>query len=300
MIDVINNMQWLNIFTQPEKRVFWLYLLSSGLIAVWVLRRQGCDIQKIKVAPTAMLERLSRSLVIDSAWLLLNSVLRKLLVVPLLGSQLSLALLINHFLYAYFGEGDFLMLPALWQAGLLTIVLFVVEDFSRFVWHLAYHKIPLLWRFHAIHHSAEVLTPLTLYRVHSVEMFLNSCRSVLVVGGLMGLYSYCFAGSLQQWQLLGVGLFNVIFNFSAANLRHSPIWLGFGPLEKYFISPAQHQIHHSCLEQHLDKNFGSCLALWDRCYGSWLTSGKLPVRRFGLLGEKPSAWRYHIFGVKNG
>lgn len=299
MIDVINNIQWLNVFIQPEKRVFWLYLLSSGLIAVWVLRKQGFDKHAMKIAASTMLERLPGSIAIDSGWLMLNSLLRKTLVVPILGSQLSLALLINQSLYAYLGEGDFLLLPALWQAGLLTVVLFVVEDFSRFIWHLAYHKIPLLWRFHAIHHSAEVLTPLTLYRVHSVEMFLNSCRSVLVVGVLMGLYSYCFAGSLQQWQLLGVGLFNVLFNFAAANLRHSPIWLGFGVLEKYFISPAQHQIHHSCLEQHLDKNFGSCLALWDRCYGSWLASGKTPAQRFGLLGGGPASWRAHIVGIKN-
>ena len=70
---------------------------------------------------------------------------------------------------------------------LFTLAVFIFEDFSRFLVHYLYHKVPLLWRFHAIHHSATVMTPLSLYRIHFIEMAINSCRSLLLIGGLSGI-----------------------------------------------------------------------------------------------------------------
>jgi sterol desaturase/sphingolipid hydroxylase (fatty acid hydroxylase superfamily) len=57
--------------------------------------------------------------------------------------------------------------------------LFVVEDASRFLFHLASHRSPWLWELHKVHHSAEVLTPFTLYRLHPIEGFLNRSRGTL-------------------------------------------------------------------------------------------------------------------------
>ena len=161
-------------------------------------------------------------------------------------------------------------------------MIFLAEDFTRFFMHYLYHKVPLLWRFHAIHHSAEHMTPLTLYRIHTIEMILNSCRSLFVIGGISGVFVYVFNGQIQPYTILGVGAFSLLFNLAGANLRHSHVWLGFGRLERWFISPAQHQIHHSSAREHWDKNFGASLAVWDRMFGCWVASKDEVVPRFGI------------------
>ena len=65
-----------------------------------------------------------------------------------------------------------------------------------------------------------------------------------------------------------------------ANLRHSHIWLSFGPfVEHIFFSPAQHQIHHSTDPRHFNKNFASDLSIWDWMFGSlYVTHGKENIR----------------------
>ena len=65
---------------------------------------------------------------------------------------------------------------------LYTLVLFVAWDLSRFALHWALHRFETLWQFHQVHHSAEVLTPFTLYRSHPVESLLYGLRGVVVTG----------------------------------------------------------------------------------------------------------------------
>jgi len=80
-----------------------------------------------------------------------------------------------------------------------------------------------------------------------------------------------------------------LFNALGANLRHSHIWLSFGSLERWFISPAQHQIHHSSAEADRDINFGTCLAIWDRLFGSHRRASITPISiSFGLTPEPAS------------
>jgi sterol desaturase/sphingolipid hydroxylase (fatty acid hydroxylase superfamily) len=144
--------------------------------------------------------------------------------------------------------------------------------------------VPLLWRFHAIHHSAEVLTPLTLYRVHFIELFINSCRSLLVIGGVSSAFIYVFDDSISLLQVMGVSVFTMLFNLAGANLRHSHVWVGFGIAEHWFISPAQHQIHHSTKPVHRNCNFGAILAIWDRWLGTWIGSKGGRSNRLGSPG----------------
>lgn len=272
-------------FVDAQKRVFWLYLLSSGLIALTLLfikRNNVWGAIRTGFSPKIWL---CRSSILDIQWTCVNHLLRIALVVPILGGQISVALAVNGFFFAQFGEGNFFA-PSVWQTSLIfTIAIFVTEDFSRFFVHYLYHKIPFLWRFHAVHHSAEVLTPITLYRIHFIEMFFNSCRSLLVIGCVSGVFMYLFDGRIELTTILGASIFNMMFNLAGANLRHSHIWCGFGVFERWLISPAQHQIHHSSARAHLDKNFGASLAIWDRLFGSWLASKNEQVEAFGLYKQ---------------
>jgi sterol desaturase/sphingolipid hydroxylase (fatty acid hydroxylase superfamily) len=158
---------------------------------------------------------------------------------------------------------------------LYTVVLFLVTDFSRFILHYALHRFHFLWRFHKVHHSAEVLTPLTVYRAHPIEMLLYRVRSILVVGVVSGVFYFLFLGKMRIWDILGVSGLGFLFNFFGSNLRHSQVWLGFGKLEYIFISPAQHQMHHNKDVAYSRRNIGSCLAFWDQLFGTFRLSVKM-------------------------
>jgi sterol desaturase/sphingolipid hydroxylase (fatty acid hydroxylase superfamily) len=67
-----------------------------------------------------------------------------------------------------------------------TLCLALVSDFSTYVIHVLHHRIPILWEFHKVHHSAEVLTPITVYRKHPVYTVLSRCMDAVVIGPFQG------------------------------------------------------------------------------------------------------------------
>jgi sterol desaturase/sphingolipid hydroxylase (fatty acid hydroxylase superfamily) len=74
-----------------------------------------------------------------------------------------------------------------------------------------------------------------------------------------------------------------------SNLRHSHIWLSWGDkIEGVFLSPAQHQIHHSDNVKHFDKNFGTALSVWDRLFNCFIPASKAGALSFGIGKEGES------------
>jgi sterol desaturase/sphingolipid hydroxylase (fatty acid hydroxylase superfamily) len=163
------------------------------------------------------------------------------------------------------------------------VAAFLAEDFARYVVHRLAHRVPFLWELHKVHHSAEVMTPLTVYRTHPIESVLMRGGAQLALGLVAGLFSWVFPGKVRAFEIMGVYGLNFLWNLLGTNLRHSHVWLSWGPrLERVFISPAQHQIHHSDQLHHYDSNFGSALALWDLAFGTlYVTRGRERLR-FGL------------------
>jgi hypothetical protein len=159
-------------------------------------------------------------------------------------------------------------------AGVLAVTLQIIftllgTDLARFAWHLQGHKIPFFWEFHKGHHSAEALHPVFI-RTHPVDMFIRTLYMDLG-GGLVG-------GGLMF--LLGIdasptaaGLLVIIgtcFHFMQ-QFEHSHVKFSFGDrLDRIFYPPHFHQIHHSALLEHRDKNLGLTggLCLWDKLAGT--------------------------------
>ena len=269
----------------PASRIYCLYLLSSVVFGFVLI---ACQKRHPICAFAPLFSKslwFSRSSWVDCQWFLTNALIKVSLLAPLLAAQYNVALWLNSQLYQHLGEGNFLQWGEWNVMVLFTVTIFILDDFCRFYIHTLYHRIPCLWRFHAIHHSAVALTPLTFYRVHSVEMVINSARSVLVAGSVSGIFIYLFANNIGLVDILGVNVFIFVFNLLGANLRHSPVWLSYGALEKLFISPAQHQIHHSSDVTHHDKNMGSSLAIWDYWFGSLLMSQGQSIGHFGVAGH---------------
>jgi len=162
-----------------------------------------------------------------------------------------------------------------------SAVLFICWDASRFALHWAAHRVPWLWSLHQVHHSAEVLTPMTLYRGHPIEALLFNLRGVLVTGSLTGVFFWLFGSRAVAWQILGVDALGFTFNALGGNLRHSPVWISYGPrLERWLISPVMHQLHHTPACCHT--NLGTWLAVWDRLAGTLEPAGERRELTFGL------------------
>jgi len=152
---------------------------------------------------------------------------------------------------------------------LFTIVFAMVADLGFYLHHLAFHKIPFLWEFHKVHHSAEVLTPLTDYRAHPLEMLTVGIATGIMLGLAQGIFVYITASTPSVVTLTGMNLVFFLYYLSGYSLRHSHFWIYYGPVfSKVLISPAQHQIHHSSAVKHWDKNFGGTFALWDWLFGT--------------------------------
>ncbi len=161
-----------------------------------------------------------------------------------------------------------------------TVVLFVAWDLSKYVLHRLAHQVPALWALHKVHHSAEVMTPLTFYRTHPLESLLFDLRGALVTGVVTGGFFWAFRGAAEPLYLLGVNVLGFAFNFFGGNLRHSHVWLSYPAwAERWFISPSQHQLHHT---HECERNYGAWLAIWDRMGGSLDLSGARRILDFGL------------------
>lgn len=280
----------LSITLDPGRRLFWLFLLSSLVLAsiTVAVQQRRFDLREQLRSLGNRRYWFNRSTATDGGLLFLNSLIRGSLLIPLLGSHLAGTILVGSWLQSQFGDAPSLNLAPALIAITYTVVFFITEDFSRFALHTVMHKFPVLWHFHRTHHSATTLTPLTVHRVHPVEMALYYLRGLVVFSVISGSFVYLFRGQVSGVAILGVDCLGFLFNALGANLRHSHIFLSFGRLERWFISPAQHQIHHSSAVEHQDRNFGTCLAIWDRLLNSWTPAGQRRDFSFGLTEQARS------------
>ena len=178
-------------------------------------------------------------------------------------------------LVAVFGQPAPSSLPGWLSRSIVTLMLFLAYELGYWFNHWLCHRVPLLWEFHKVHHSAEVLTPLTNFRVHPVYTWI--CANILALSAAIanGLANYMFGETTYQYALADSNIILVLFIHVYVHLQHSHVWIAFsGWLGRIFVSPAHHQIHHSTNPQHFNRNYGSCLALWDWMFGTLYVPGK--------------------------
>ena len=296
--------------TNPNKRLFWGYSLATvvlvGLVYFFEYKRTGQFNWRRAFGKDVLLSTSSK---LDVKIWLVNIGIKLWLIAPVLISVAPIAIWLNNTLNSLFGESVFKDVSDTTVMVTFTLVLFLLDDFSRFLLHWLMHKIPALWSIHKLHHSAEVLTPITVYRTHPIESWLYATRLMLVNAVTIGVGVYLFSAQLNFYNIAGANIGVFLFNLFGANLRHSQVWLSWGStLEKWFISPAQHQIHHSQAIEHHDKNFGSALAIWDRLFGTLVSAKSVsksqsqsdPLLLFGVEDFEPkSLWQAYAHPIKD-
>lgn len=177
-------------------------------------------------------------------------------------------------------------------SALYVVLSLLLADFGLFVQHWLSHHVPALWALHKVHHSAEAMTPLTVYRMHPLDEWMGICASSLGLGVASATMTSWFPGTFTVPMVLGVPVVYFLFYATAYNLRHSHVRVGFGPaVERFISSPAQHQIHHSADPAHLNKNLAFMFSFWDWMFGSLVTSKGVPSVRFGLVGQRGPVYR---------
>lgn len=291
-MDLLNQ----SILSLPEylidanKRIFGIYLLSAILltIPVYLVQKQGFKLpeflaflfnKKIWLHPSARL---------DYALFIINRILKVLLWAPVVLTMVPIAIGFSDMLEVLFGKIPPITEQKFIIVSIFTCILFLLDDLTRFLLHLALHKIPVLWDFHKVHHSAKVMTPMTIYRSHPFESYLYASRMAVSQGLAVGVGYYFFGPTLSMFDVLGANVFVFVFNLMGSNLRHSHVWWSWGDkLESCFISPAQHQIHHSNNPAHFDRNLGSALAIWDRITGTLVKSSEVGRIQFGISRNDP-------------
>ena len=184
-------------------------------------------------------------------------------------------------------------------AAVATTAIYILAfDFALWLAHYLFHRVPWLWEFHKVHHSAEVLTPFSAGRVHPVDDLAGYAMTGLFGGTAAALCETAFGADalvMNPWQLHVVLLLFFLFGF---HLRHSHVWLPYtGLLGRVLISPAHHQVHHSSAERHWDRNMGFIFAFWDWIFGTLhVPERRREEFRLGIGGEERefnSVWRLY-------
>lgn len=175
-----------------NKRLYIGYVLGAIVLALpvyWLGQQQRSAVGFMRfLFPKAIY--LSSSAKHDYALLILNKLLKAALLVPLMFTMVPVALSVSGGLEQLFGVIEPITENQAVVIAAFTLLLFLFDDFTRYLLHLVLHKVPFLWEFHKVHHSARVMTPFTIYRSHPVETYLYGCRMALAQGVAVGLGYY--------------------------------------------------------------------------------------------------------------
>ena len=152
-----------------------------------------------------------------------------------------------------------------WQVGLSYwfsaprwieyLLAFLLLDYSNYLWHVLLHKLPVLWRFHLVHHTDLDVDVSTAFRFHFGEMIgsvIFRGAAVLAIGCAPAI----------------VLIYEIVFE-AATQFHHSNTKLPFSMervLNKLIVTPRMHGIHHSMIRKETDSNYSTIFSFWDRLH----------------------------------
>jgi sterol desaturase/sphingolipid hydroxylase (fatty acid hydroxylase superfamily) len=136
-----------------------------------------------------------------------------------------------------------------------AIISFLLLDYSNYIWHILLHKLPILWRFHLVHHTDLDLDVTTAFRFHFGEMigsvFFRGAAIILIGASpvIVLIYEIAFEAATQ-------------FHHSNTKLpfRFEKV------LNYLIVTPRMHGIHHSIIKKDADSNYSIIFSFWDRIH----------------------------------
>lgn len=272
---------------QSTSRLFWIYLLSAAVLTLASTYRarlpRAADLQADARSLWGTLKH--PSALRDYAVYFVNASASRILPWLAFGGLMATGAdaAVFELLSTWMGPASVSYRSEASVVVLSSLATFVAADLTLWLVHYLQHRIGCLWELHKVHHSAEVLTPISAFRVHPFDDWLNVTATAGAVGATQGALRYVAGYPVEPAMVLGLEACVFAFYLLGFNLRHSHVWLSYPPwLSRVLISPAQHQIHHSVDPVHHDKNFGFALAVWDALAGTLYVPRRREELRFGL------------------
>lgn len=152
----------------------------------------------------------------------------------------------------------------------------LITDIGVYWAHRAFHKIPALWKFHAVHHGIEELDWLGAFHNHPVDIIVTKAISLTPV------YFLGFSDA-------SIAVFSMIY-FGHTMLVHSNVRIPFGPLKWLIASPQFHRWHHANQREAYDKNFAGQLPFLDVMFGTYNATGDKVPEKYGVDDPIPSTY----------
>lgn len=165
--------------------------------------------------------------------------------------------------------------PEWWSGGLGLALDIVLLDFLIFWWHRANHEIPVLWRFHEVHHLDRFLDASSALRFHFGEVIL----SALVRAGLIMAFDLPITSVLVFETLVLVG---TVFHHS--NLAVPPRLER--ALAALVITPSIHWVHHHAVRRDTDANYGTIFSFWDPLFRTRSPNSRTLTMAIGVEGTR--------------
>lgn len=279
--------RFVNVFVNPYSHLFYGYA-PAALIWAWLSWRLGRAPERSTFLRYLLPKGMAwhPDVVLDLKILVLYQAMLPVLVPLTLAVALG-AMAVGADLAGLVGSPA-LELPPL-AAG---VALCLCWDFAAYCGHRLVHTVPALWELHKVHHSAEVMTPLTGYRGHPLD---RAIHAFVFPGAVTGFVAGVLPGAyLSDFKFVELWLLYVLSGLLGGALAHSHVWLSFGPyLGQVLVSPSFHHLHHSTREEHLHCNFGFTFALWDWLFGTMVLPGARESLRYGVDPADPNRGFVH-------
>jgi sterol desaturase/sphingolipid hydroxylase (fatty acid hydroxylase superfamily) len=177
--------------------------------------------------------------------------------------------------------------PLAWLVGALPwwgriAAAVVVLDAVAYAMHVVSHKVPLLWRLHAVHHADPALDVTTSVRHHPIELL----PGTLAFGAVIALVGFQ-TGDLVVYATLAFMIQALAHARLRLTARAATVvgWI--------FVTPGIHAVHHSPIRVETDSNYGELFSVWDRLLGTFRSPAGQPAR-FGL--DQYAAARFQSLG----
>lgn len=166
--------------------------------------------------------------------------------------------------------------PDAWPLWMQVCLAVLVSEFGLYWAHRAGHEVPLIWRFHAVHHSVEKLWFLNTGRFHFIDSLISIVLAMvmlMIVGAPMDMMMWVSAVTA----FLGM-------------LTHCNVEMRFGWLNYIFNTPGLHRWHHSKDLKEGNRNYGENVMVWDLLFGTYYDADYRPPADIGMKDYMPKAF----------
>jgi sterol desaturase/sphingolipid hydroxylase (fatty acid hydroxylase superfamily) len=250
-----------------------IQLYAAAKLGVWLVVFAAIFVPIERVFALHSQKIFRKGIAVDLGYYFISGLLPGLVLAP----PISAAVLVIH----HFIPGGVLAAIAAWPIWLKACATMMVGETAYYWAHRLSHQIPFLWRFHAVHHSAEQLDFLVNARMHPVDLVWSRMIMLTPIFALGLANPLSFGDGLVATAILLIGS-------TWGYFIHSNIRWRLGPFEWLLTTPAFHHWHHTNDRKRRDCNYASMFPWLDRVFGTHHLPEAWP-ERYGIDEPMPDS-----------